>query len=166
MFSKVTHILTIVAFNVHTLFGCCGHHQHYFAEHCDLHVEQAIVVDTLLTVKPVNCTAENCNQHLSNYPGGLHSQMQLAFDSVDNKQIPPLHAPCVPARGCSEGQCIFIALSDASVLTFEWIESPLALSATRFASRVELSSNLMIGDSGGRSVSSLPSCALLQSWQI
>lgn len=174
MLSSVIHILTLLAFSTHAVFGCCGHHQH--AGQIDCCHSQREHVTNRLDDKSANACSHHCCSH------AVHDD-----DGVENIPLPPsdlnrsvgvyVHAdkcccsgtPRDYSNGCNEARCTYVASGWKSIdstpnigvvigFTYELKDNVVVLA--------NIVSRNNFGDSGGKSLSAGNRCARLQSWQI
>ncbi len=161
--AKFVQTLTLVAFAVHAVFGCCTHHKHGpLDEQC----------------RDRGCASSSslCSKHGSHHHGYEHlvlpSHQALTSKQTDVTDILVLdgecHLPVRCPRNCHESQCTFVTSSAKSLQTDgEQMKLDSSVSCARFDN---LSNYRLSTPNGfeGRSLgtSSFDTCVRLQSWQI
>ena len=164
VFAKVHHILTLVAFAAHAVFGCCGHHQHSDSGTCshDAHSHGAPAVEA--------AAAHDCH-----HPGADRScaESPALVDSAGSCPGDTSELPCKdPSHDCNGARCTFVAKSLNSV---EWdsaaCNSPANVLATAAMRDDASDRQLFTGWYRAEECRSLGSCqiarcALLQTWQL
>ncbi len=161
MFAQFTHILALVAFTTHAVFGCCGHHEH--AEPDELDGPQAC------QASPGDEQECESGRRVSEH--GKHGcDSNTADGSVDSHAHNAPLSPCHHSHGCNEVRCTYLASSSTSV---DWEAHCSSLPSIALCSSVVVDDldSTHSGDFIGGAISSVgwPSavrCALLQSWQI
>ncbi len=101
LFSSCIHLLTLVAFNVHALVGCCAHHNH--ASPLGGHDEIAC-----------HSSLESGHDHLAGHDEDANhdhpiGDLALVHEHHDGN-------PCDHSQPCDEGRCVFV---DARLVSFQ-----------------------------------------------
>ena len=152
LFSSCIHLLTLIAFNVHALVGCCAHHNH--ASPLGGHDEIACHSSLEAGHDRSLGHDEDANH---DHPIG-----DLALDHEHDDGT-----PCDHSQPCDEGRCVFV---DARLVSFQLDLQANALVAFGNSPPVIQPRVVLATDSdGGLKFRFLPAgrrCALLQSWQI
>ena len=165
MFANFTHILTLVAFATHAVFGCCGHHKHSGSDECCSHAMH----DQLAGHE--DCQASHVDEHdcESSHEHTTNQSVSNAVDYLGASHCAP-QSPCGHSHGCSEVRCTYMASSSASI---DWDAHCISLAVFSLCSSVvdfDLG-RAHVGGLRSESISiagqsSVACCALLQSWQI
>lgn len=152
LFSFFIHLLTLIAFNVHALVGCCAHHNHTspLGGHDEIGCHSSLESDHDRSTGH----DEDANH---DHPIG-----DLALDHEHHDGN-----PCDHSQPCDEGRCVFV---DARLVSLQLDLQSNALvafgtSTPDIQPRVAIATDPCVGfkfqylPAGQR-------CALLQSWQI
>ena len=175
MLSSVIHILTLLAFSTHAVFGCCGHHKHAGQIDC-CHSNQEHVTSNVDAKSSNACSHHCCCSHAVYEDAGDESislpPFELAESTADDVQTDECccsGTPCDHSNGCNEGRCTYVASGWKSI-------DSTSNSDVVIGFAYELTDNVIVlativsrdnfGDSGGKSLSAATRCARLQSWQI
>jgi hypothetical protein len=141
LFSSCIHLLTLIAFNVHALVGCCAHHNH--TSPLDGHDE-------------IGCHSSLESDH----------DRSAGHDEDANHEHHDGN-PCDHSQPCDEGRCVFV---DARLVPLQLDLQTNALVAFGTSTpviqpRVALATDPRVGFKL-RFLSAGQRCELLQSWQI
>ncbi len=164
MFVAVINLLTLVAFSVHGVFGCCLHHHHpqSESESCQS------VHDS------VKCGDSNGANAVGDHNGVAHGECchDRHGTAASEKSVgdEPESVPCDGSHDCEEPRCSFVAASQNTFDVLGSISTMVAyvgnqLTVCQF-SVSSSSSFLWQFESASSSGGSRIYCALMQSWQI
>ena len=163
MFVTAINLLTLLAFSVHAVFGCCVHHQH------DSHSESCHVMQ-----EAVGCghshNAKAVNNHDSVRHEGCCDDDHGATASEQAVGHESESLPCNGSHDCDEPRCNFVA---AAPETQDVLDS-VSLMVAHFGDQLTFcqfclpttSSRLRCFEASSPHSSARNYCALLQSWQI
>lgn len=153
LFSTVIHLLTLAAFNLHALVGCCGHHVH----------EHGTCVHT-----------EVCDSSTSHEDPHTHAVADEDADRLTDDLVAawlgcdhPTQAPTDHSHSCDEGSCVFLMSRLAPLADLTTVLTVLPIDVWQIRSDSTMLDVLRTG-SETRCAFTLVGhrCALQQSWQI
>jgi len=153
LFSTVIHLLTLAAFNVHALFGCCGHHVH---EHSTcVHAE---------VCESSSCPGEShAHDSAEENAEGLINDFAAAWFGCDH----PTQSPSDHSHSCDQGSCEFVMprsvqhhnlIAVVAIVPIDGLRIVTDIAASHF-NRATSDTRCAFTLAGHR-------CALQQSWQI
>lgn len=152
LFSSCIHLLTLIAFNVHALVGCCAHHNHAspLGGHDEIACHSSLKFGH-------DHSADHDEDAIHDHPIG-----DLAWDHEHHDG-----APCDHSQPCDEGRCVFV---DARLVSLQ-LDLQTNASATFGTSSPVIQPLVALATDPciGFKFQFLPAgqrCALLQSWQI
>ena len=163
VFVTAINLLTLLAFSVHAVFGCCVHHQH------DSHSESCHTVKQAVDCGHSHIAKVDNNHDSVKHNGCCHdehsstaSELSVGHESQS--------APCDGSHDCKEPRCNFVAAAPETLdvlgsgslmiahvgdqLTFYQFSLSARSSCQRYFEAASPHSGALIY------------CALLQSWQI
>tara|TARA_R110002049_G_scaffold288423_1_gene470884 strand:- start:59686 stop:60105 length:420 start_codon:yes stop_codon:yes gene_type:complete len=139
LLSTLIHLLTLLAFNVHALAGCCLHHEHAMG----------------------NCGHESMDCHASLVQDGEHS---AEHDEAAHQESVPANDHSQP---CDEGRCVYVDARIASPhFDLQPIAILTCGPAKRLVPHLYTSAVHSLSAEAAWCVTAGARCALLQSWQI
>lgn len=162
MLSKLLNILTLGAFAVHALFGCCGHHHevstcgHSHIQHVISNVHDHDDDDHL--------HACNCSHVTDSTSDELHYSLSAQF--IDGQVESSPKEPCENSDGCEHERCTYLMQSNSKTLSDSVLQTTfVAVRMPAFAR--EPLFQMVESSAPNRHRGSPPLlCALLQTWQI
>lgn len=164
VFVTAINLLTLLAFSVHAVFGCCVHHQH------DSHSESCHTVNQAAGCGHSHNARVDNNHDSAKQEGCCHDDhgATLAEQGVGYESE---SEPCNGSHDCKEPRCNFVAatsetqivLGSASLIV-EHVGDQLTF--CQFCLSTTSSSRLRYFEAASPHSSALIHCALLQSWQI
>ncbi|WP_345685259.1 hypothetical protein [Novipirellula caenicola] len=186
MFAKITPLLTLIAFAVHAVLGCCWHHSHPLGNACCVeHVESIAsakhCVDADLGHRhtaAVRCnhaghshSHSHANSHAHAAPDASQNPVtaELAASDVAEVALTDADSPCGHSHQCDEAHCHFVGMFS------KWIDFELqAASVPLVFSTVGVLPPKPLDTAFGELHRSCPDqilsasehCVRLQSWQI
>lgn len=161
MLAHFTHILTLVAFAVHAVLGCCGHHEHAeFATHSPESAPPA----ACQTQPESGCCSKHTPHSEDDQPQDSHGCQTDAVQPSHSE-----HCPCNDSHSCSQTRCIYV--NDNSSLEFSPLQrcdiSHIALDAIGLSTIqhfADCHSNLEMAFPCGYAPPNR--CVLHQTWQL
>ena len=174
MLSSAIHILTLLAFSTHAVFGCCGHHQHAGQIDC-CHSNREHVISKVDATSAKVCSHHCCSHAVHDVAGDENISLppfELAQSTADDVQADECccsGTPCDHSNGCNEARCTYVASGWKSLDSTSNIGVVIGFTYKLTDNVIVLASIVShdnIADSGGKSPSAANRCAHLQSWQI
>lgn len=167
MFSSLTHLLTLFAFAVHAVLGCCAHHSHVTGGGCCQHV--------LAHPCDSHCDCDADHDHAHEGCQHQHDCSDSSGDLASESSIVSHGATCccdLPgdhSHSCNEARCAYVVSSlvtvdfgDSGVVGYlDFASSIGCLVSPRVCTDLPSCWPVQRGHS-----SSAHLCADLQSWQI
>lgn len=164
VFVPAINFLTLIAFSVHAVFGCCVHHQH------DSHSELCHTVKQSAGCGHSHNAKVDSNHDSVKHEGCCHDEHgdTASQQGVGNESE---SVPCNGSHDCNEPRCNFVAAApetqdvlDSVSLMVEHVGDQLTF--CQFCLPTTSSSRLRYFEAASPHSSALIHCALLQSWQI
>lgn len=153
MFSTFTHFLTLAAFYLHALLGCCGHHGH----------EHSTCVDATACDASTTHDDFHTHCHVDDEAEGLIDKLAAAWLGCDH----PSQSPIRHSHSCNKGSCAYVTLRPADQLDLASVMARAPTNGLRIALDIAALPFVRTA-SKTRCDFTLVShrCALQQSWQV
>lgn len=164
VFVTSINLLTLLAFSVHAVFGCCVHHQH------DSHSESCHTVKQAVDCgHSHNAKADNNHDSVKHEECCHNDHGTTASDEGVGHESESV--PCNGSHDCDEPRCNFVAAFPVTQGVLDSVSLMVAnvgdqLTFCQFCLPTTSSSRLRYFEAASPHSSALIRCALLQSWQI
>jgi hypothetical protein len=164
VFAVVIKFLTIAAFTMHMVLGCCAHHYHRVSvESCEASSESG-------HGSPIDASDAEHHTIVHVHRGGCCTHQHAAETHEAKPFNVPADAPCDDVHDCKEPRCTFVASSSqsfASIASFSHVVLCIGTLNERDQFACSIKSNLARRwEASSRFEVSGARCALFQSWQI